>query len=172
MSLRHSLLDYDGRSTATLEVAADRYRHDRAAIDQCVELLDSPDGHTSTGASWLLKRWLEEGVTLSDDQIRAIADRLDELGSHWAALHLCQSIRFLEISDEFTPAFRTFLERCNSSERPFLRAWSMDGLVRLAASRPDIEDLARERLQAAMSDGAASVRARARRLLAEMSRDA
>lgn len=169
MALQRTLLEHDGKSTAILEAAAREHRDDARAAAAAIVLLDSPEGHAATAASWVLKHWLAAGRVLTETEVEDMATRLQRIGSHWAALHLCQSMRFLDVPPASAPAFRTFLEACSRSERPFLRAWGTDGLVRFSARYPEVERLAKRRLEAALSDPAPSVRARARGLLREVS---
>lgn len=167
MVLRRTLFEHDGKSTAMLERAAERYRDEPSAVDDTIFLLDSPEGHTATAASWVLKYWLADGRQLSPDQVAAIGACLPSIGTHWAALHISQSMRFLEVPSTCAAGFQAFLDDCSRSERPFLRAWGTDGLVRFAARYPEAEAVAEQRLAAALADPAPSVRARARRLLEE-----
>ena len=79
--------------------------------------------------------------------------------------HIAQCLGSIRIPSVSAPRFVEFLERGCGSNRPFQRAWSMDGLVRLAEQHGDYRPLAEAALAAGMSDPAASVRARARRIL-------
>lgn len=167
MSLRRALLEHDGRTTATLLVVATRYGDGDDAVDDALSLLDSTEHHAATAASWMIKHWVENGRVLGENQIETISQLLNHLGSHWAALHICQSARFLEIPTRLVGDFLPFFEDCSRSERPFLRAWGTDALVRLASKNPAVGATARARLEAALADPAASVRARAQRLVAE-----
>ena len=121
----------------------------------------------SEGATWLLRAWLEAGATLSDRQVVELADRLERIGSDWARLHIAQAVGSLPVPAEVAERFAAFLRGGLVSERPFLRAWAMDGMVRLAREHPDYSEEADLALHAAFADPAASVKARARRVAAE-----
>lgn len=167
MALPDDLIDYDGTTVALLEVLADRYRDDQASLRLTIDLLSSAEGHTATGATWLLRRWLEEGAKLGSSEVDAIAEQLGSIPTHWARLHLCQSISLIEIGNATKARFFDFLAAAVESERPFLRAWGTDGLVRLASQHEEYSDDARQAVERALADTSASVRARARRIVAE-----
>jgi len=83
----------------------------------------------------------------------------------WAAvLHLCQSVQYLTVSEENALALAQWLALMLAHQRPFVRAWALDAMGRLAAQDRRFEEQFAEALGAAQQDPAASVRARARNL--------
>ena len=167
MTLIDDLATYDGTTVAILEVIADRHADDPGAPSLAVRLVVDPDGHVATGASWLLRRWLDEGMPLDPVDVRELGERLAEIPTHWARLHICQAMGSIQVPPDAAPLYHSFLTEAAESERPFLRAWGTDGLVRLAEQHPRYLPDARRVLEKAAGDPAASVRARARRILAE-----
>ena len=161
------LADYDGRSTEVLEAIRAEGLPPERRLDEVLGLIDSDVETVSDGATWLLRAWLEDGCSLDPDRVTDLAHRLAGVRSHWARLHLAQSMAYLRIPDGVAESFATFLRADLASERPFLRAWAMDGLVRLASGHARFEEEAEGALKAAFEDAAASVRARARRVAAE-----
>jgi len=181
MNLAHELADYDGKTVAILEgiaarfTARDRILQDEdadrtpreTALRQSIRLAGTTDENVAIGATWLLRRWLEEGVRAGPHLVHELASALASIPSHWASLHVCQSIALLDIPAADAPTFAKFLRHCGESDHPFLRAWATDGLVRLAAQHPAHAREARTALEAALIDPAPSVRARARRITTE-----
>ncbi|MEM7416441.1 MAG: hypothetical protein AAF389_13135 [Gemmatimonadota bacterium] len=168
MTLLDDLAHYDGTTVAILETIAERRKEDDTALRQAVHLLSADEPHVSAGVSWLIRRWLQDGAALSSEALEEMAAQLSHIGHHWARLHVCQTMAHLDVPESLAPAFATFLRSAIESERPFLRAWGTDGLVRLAEQHPDLRVDARRALDAALSDGSASVRARARRIVDEL----
>ena len=84
-----------------------------------------------------------------------------------AQLHLCQIARHLTVSAKDAGRFATWLEGLLAHKRPFLRAWSLDALCRMALQHERYRTRALQALDAASRDSAASVAARVRRLRSE-----
>lgn len=133
-------------------------------IDALTELAVEPQGNVSDGATWLIKSALENGARLSPDQVGRFCEQLEALQSWAAQLHVCQSIRFLEVPRDEAAGLAGWLDPLLSHTRPFLRAWALDALYRLAKQHDSYRKDLERALSAAMDDDAASVRARARNL--------
>lgn len=165
MSLHLALADYDGKQVATLEEIRDSRAPTPEVLDEVIRISTAADGHVAAGATWLLRAWVEAGAVLTKSQMRALTSRLPEVNDPWARLHLCQTVRSLNVEPAHAEAFAGFLRSCRSSDRPFLRAWATDGLHALASAHPEYGAEATEAVEDALGDPAASVRARARRIL-------
>lgn len=150
-----------------LEAIRDKGSAEGVRLAEAVELASDDVPAVAEGATWLLRAWLEGGAVLPAAQVEGLADRLARVGSPWARLHIAQSVGLIDITPETRERFAAFLRQGLQSERPFLRAWSMDGLVRLASRYEAHAGEADRALRAAFEDPAASVRARARRVSAE-----
>ena len=96
-----------------------------------------------------------------------LAGALPDIQDNWARLHICQSIDHLGIAAADAPRFAGFLRDCTKDRNTFVRAWATDGFRRLARQHGAFADEAKRLLEAALADPAASIRARARRILAE-----
>ena len=172
-SLVAALADYDGTHVRTLEAIRDARTPDPADLAVLVDLAAHDDAKLAAGATWLLRAWVEgagsdrPAVALPPDLVHRLAGRLDDVTDPWARLHLCQTVRSLSIPGADAGAFAAFLEACRTSPRPFLRAWSADGLHHLARQHPSWSSHAARALEDALGDPAASVRARARRIVRE-----
>lgn len=165
-SLKEDLSEYDGKSTDLLhEILADG-RPGTARWREAVDLCAGEDPRLAAGASWLFRAWLEAGHPIPGTSLNRLAARLARIEDPWTHQHLCQSLASLEVPAEHAEAFVAFCAAGQQSPRPFLRAWACDGLYRLAQQHPGYTGDAELALQAALEDQAASVRARARRILA------
>lgn len=162
--LRARLAQYDGRATTILGEAEAELGEEGDYLDALIRLSAEPGDHIADGATWLLKAALESGSSLKERQANALFAQLPQIMAWPAQLHLCQSVRYLPISSESARVLAEWAEPFLSHERPFLRAWSLDALARLAEKHPAYEGLYHKALAAAEEDPAASVRARARNL--------
>lgn len=163
MSRLEKLLQrYDGKTIAILSDIRTEMAHREGFLSDLIALAGSDDAHVSDGATWLIKGCLEDGFRLTETEIEMLSGRLPAVSSWPAQLHLCQSFQFIDVPDRHAGACADWLTQFLNSERPFLRAWSMDALQYLAESAPRLKEQARVALELAENDPAASVRARAR----------
>ncbi|WP_298469130.1 hypothetical protein [uncultured Erythrobacter sp.] len=163
-SLRKRLAQYDGRATTILGEIEAEFGGGTDYLRSLIDLAADPDGNTADGATWLLKAAIEAGTAIELDQVDALFAQLPQVRSWPAQLHLCQSVRYLPISTSSAAGLADWLKPLLNHERPFLRAWSLDALGRLAREHPKYDARFGIALQAAEQDTAASVRARARNL--------
>jgi len=88
-----------------------------------------------------------------------------------ARLHVVQSLDRAAAAGGFDAAGRKRLAGTLRADlghaRPFVRAWSLSVLIRLALRSPSIREWVGEAVAAAEAEGPASLRARVRRLRAE-----
>ena len=166
MGLINRLGEYDGKSTAVLEGIRAQVTPDEDLLLTLVDVLAHEDPNMAAGASWLLRAWVASGVSLGTAGVEQLADELTEINGDWARLHICQTVRSLTVPADRAAEFGDFLESCRGSERPFLRAWATDGLHHLALQHPSCAEAAEQAIAQAHADPAASVRARARRIVA------
>lgn len=136
----------------------------RGYIDALVALSGDQHEHVSVGATWLTRAVLEGGRTLSPAQFERLLDQLPNVTAWAAQLHLCQSVRKLEIPATKAQKLAEWLSPLLQHERPFVRAWSVDALAHVARVCPDYVDAFEGALARALEDDAASVRARARQI--------
>ena len=116
------------------------------------------------GASWLLKKHLEQGNPLDEPLLSQLFTLLPRL-AHWETkLHLLQSLDHLIIPASSVRQVEQFVHDCLTSKKKFVRAWAYSGFYRLAQQHPTYEAEVMTLLDRAMSDEAPSVRARVRQL--------
>lgn len=145
-----------------------------AAARLLASLCGDEDDNTQVGASWLLRARLEqlaaEGEAVGAEFVAELARQLPAIRDPWARQHVCQCLGVLTIPARHALAFADFLRAAADAKPKFLRAWGLDGFVRLSWQHADLASEAEERLAAAEADDAASVRARARNLRRESSK--
>ncbi len=162
--LAQRLSEFDGRSITILGEIEAECSDQAGYLDAVIALVDHADANVGAGVTWLIKNALEAGEQLSEQQSRAFFGRAPTTNGWAAQLHVCQSIQFLEVPADLAPELMAWLRPLSESPRPFVRAWSVDALDRLAQQLPEFEAEARSVLEAADADPAASVRARARQI--------
>lgn len=165
MRIAAALADYDGKQVSILESIRDQFDPGPEVLTETIELTDDEDDDVATGATWLLRAYLEGGAELSPELHERLAARLTTVRAPWARLHLCQTMRSLDLpGTSAAAAWAAFLTGAVTSKRPFERAWAVDGLVHLGGHFEAYRDTARDALESALTDPSPSVRARARRL--------
>lgn len=161
---------YDGRAVSMLgEIEAD-FGGEADYVNRLIALAAHQQAEVSSGATWLIKAALiksalERGQPLSAPQTRKLCAHIPDITAWQAQLHICQSAGYLTIAQEDAAAIARWLKPLLTHDRPFLRAWSVDALCRIAAHHSKYAPAAREAVAAAGEDPAASVRARARKLV-------
>ncbi|MEM1103872.1 MAG: hypothetical protein AAGH48_07170 [Pseudomonadota bacterium] len=161
--LKQALRAYNGKAVSILSEARVRFGEGDDVLLELAPLIASQDGYISDGATWLLKAYAEDGVAIAPNARAAILKNLGGVASWQAALHLCQTAKFLGFTPAQARAFADWAAAFIDHDRPFLRAWSIDALQHMAALSPNIAPLAEKALKQARDDKAASVRARARK---------
>lgn len=167
MRVHLALAEYDGKRVDTLQDIKRAHRASRELLTDLVHLTTDDEGNVQAGATWLLRAYLTEGASLPTEQVAELAAALPDIADTWARLHVCQSVRYLEIAGPEAPRFAGFLRDCTTDRNTFVRAWATDGFSRLAHQHGAFADEAKRLLDAALVDPAPSIRARARQILAE-----
>ena len=162
-TLEEALGRYDGKATELLTEIRAAFGARQTFLSELVSLASHEEAPISDGATWLIKALLDDGARLTGSETEALLGRLNTITSWQAQLHICQSIRHLAIPTPLASNCADWFEALLKSNRPFLRAWSMDALQELALRNAMLAGRAAAALQAAEQDPAASVRARARR---------
>lgn len=167
MTLTEDLKRFDGKHLDVLERIAEHYRPNAAHLDELLALADSLSPRMQQAATWLLKRRLETGTRLSNEQIKKLMKLLARL-KHWeAVLHACQMIPHLALPRRYKKKMDSFLLKCLKGENKFVRAWAYNGLYELAKQFGD-SAFVLPLLMKGMNDEAPSVRARVRKILKEI----
>lgn len=162
-ALTQMMAAWDGKSAAALQSAYERHCAEADFVATILERLADVDSQKA--ATWLLKKHLETGNSLSAAECRAIFAGLS-LQEHWESkLHMLQCIPYLTIAEEDCAGLVRFLEACVGSDRKFVRAWAYNGFNELALSFPRYRKKTDDMFARAGESEAASVRARIRNIL-------
>lgn len=151
-------------AASTLERVSAQFSHRDDYADTLIMLAADATDTVSAAATWLIKHHLEQGRTLSPAQTGKLIENLLAITAWGAQLHVCQSIRFLDIPPNYATTLIAWLRPLRSHQRPFLRAWALDATYEVARQRENAMPEARAAVEAALADPAASVKARARNI--------
>ncbi len=153
---------WDGKSAAVLQSMYERHSADADFLPTILAHLG--DVNLQRAATWLLKRHLELGNSLSADACRTVLGSL-AFQQHWESrLHLLQCLPLLSVAEEDRDDLKTFLDACVRSDQKFVRAWAYNGFNELALRFPQYREAVDQMLARASESEAASVRARIRNL--------
>ena len=163
MTLLDEIASWDGKSAAALQSTYERHSDDEDFLATILEHIG--DVELQRAATWLLKRHLEVGNSLSPGGSRAILDAFSDQ-EHWESkLHALQCLPYLEVPEDQSAGLERFLDSCLESDNKFLRAWAYNGFNELALRLPRYRDEVNLMLARASESEAASVRARVRNIL-------
>jgi HEAT repeat protein len=164
MNLIMSLRRFDGKRTADLERLSLSMSRSPASVAQLLAFAEHDDTTVQVGATWILKRWLEEGVP----EVERSAEDLVELLPHatdWRVqLHVLQMLPSLRISMASLKILTTVLPGLVMHENKFVRAWALSGLVALADQSNELRQDVVSAITDAEDDPAPSVRVRVRQI--------
>lgn len=162
MNLRSALESFDGKTTSTLEAIADRASREGDTILQLCEITVDSEPRIQVGATWLLKRFAEEGLDFSTAQAAEVLELLEGVRQWEASLHVLQLLPFLEIPQARAAVLSSRLTELVSHENKFVRAWAYNGLVVLADQHQVFREEVTKQIRGVASTEAASVKARIR----------
>ena len=163
MTLLEEIASWDNKSAAALQSTYERHGDDEDFPGTVLEII--ADVELQRAATWLLKKHLEAGHSLSPEGSRAILEALSAQ-QHWESkLHILQCLRYLDIGEDHTAGLKRFLDSCLESDNKFLRAWAYNGFNELSLRFPRYREETDRMLARAGETEAASVRARIRNIL-------
>ena len=162
--LRRSLDSFDGNAVSMLSETRTRLGDAPGYIPALISLFADTEANISRGATWLWLDHLKTDRAVTPEQWAAIGDQLDPITDWQAVLHILQSVDFLSDLLPNSAALGAFVRQHLHHKRPFVRAWALNALCRLAALDPSLIGDATKAHADALNDPAASVRARARNL--------
>lgn len=164
-ALEDALRDYDGKHADVLKELRDDVAPKAAVLRQAVKLALHGDAHIAQGATWLLWAWLTRGAQLTVSTNSLLVASLAQMQDKWVLLHVVRCLPLMTISSAETKPCLAFLQRCLAGELPFLRAWAVDSLHRLALEHEQHAGVARRALENCAEDPAPSVRKRVQKIL-------
>lgn len=162
-ALTQALLDFNGKSTETLERFAAAHEPDASLVADLCAFAAGADQNMQAAATWLLKRFGVTGAQLSPGQSETLLRLLLEETSWLARLHVLQMLDTLVVPAALAPALLDALAAQAGGDNTFIRAWSAHGAAALADQHSACRGRVLDLLAAAERDAAPSVRARLRR---------
>lgn len=163
MSIEHELKSWDGKSASDIGVIYNRYSEEDNFVPSLIKL--SGYKEFGKGATWLLKRHLENKHKLNIDEVAAIYKIAPSLDDWEAKLHLLQSICYMPIGEDEKNAVELFLRNCLIDTNKFIRAWAYNGFYEISLQYPEYKKEAKSFFEMAMRDEAPSVKARIRNIM-------
>ena len=161
-ALDKALSQCDASSAEELSLIYARFHGDKNFVANLLSLLASPQ--TELATSWLINRYLEEGGTLSDKQVKKVVKRANDF-KHWpSTLHFLQSLPMLTIPVAASEKLHAYLMKKLQEKNKFIRAWAYGGFHILGQQHENFRSEAEAILDLAMQDEAPAVKARIRRL--------
>lgn len=167
LNIREALSSWDGKSVDTLNDLYCRFSHDSSFIQTIISFIESTNAQTSTkkGVTWLLKKHLESGGSLSLSHQNLIYASLHP-DEHWEnRLHLLQCIPYIPVPPGKVKHLEDFLRKSLQDSNKFIRAWAYNGFYDLSQQFPEYKEEAEHFLTLAMKDEAPSVKARIRNIM-------
>ena len=161
-ALSEEIAAWDGKSAAALQSTYERHRAEQGFVATILGHI--ADVELQRAATWLLKKHLEAGNSLSPSGCRAVFGALS-VQDHWESkLHILQCLPYLDFPEDESAGIERFLQACLESDNKFVRAWAYSGFNELSLRFPRYRDRVDGMLALAGVSEAASVRARIRNI--------
>jgi len=158
----HALFeDFDGKDPAPLVALAGELAKSDDGFETILAALTQDDEKVQTGATWILKHWIEAGCTVDRRDVERVIAALEVVRAKDAQLHLLQILPFLELDPSSAERIFDVALALTRSRHTFVRAWAYNALAVAAALEPERRDEVDRLFDAAATDRA-SVRARIR----------
>ena len=162
-ALSEEIASWDDKSAAALQSTYERHRAQEDFV--ATILAHVADVKSQRAATWLLKKHVEAGKSLSAADCRTVFGVLSGQ-DHWESkLHVLQCLPYLDIGKDDCVGLENFLRACIQSEKKFVRAWAYNGFNELAMRFPRYREEVDGMLARAGESEAASVRARIRNIV-------
>ena len=163
MNLSEEIGSWDGKSAAAPQSIYERHCCGERFVATILAYI--VDVESQRVATWLLKKHLETGNSLTASACRSVLGALS-VQEHWEGkLHLLQCLPCLEIPEDESAGLERFLEACLDSDNKLVRAWAYNGFDELSLRFPRYRERVEGMLARASVSEAASVRARIRNIL-------
>lgn len=161
--MAEKISQWSGRSTQDMRIIYNAYSKASNFVPSLIKLLHEPQ--SQTGATWLLKHYLETDGTLTPEQNSGFFLSLHELENWESKLHMLQCLSHVTIAQIHCARLEEFLLACLEDKNKFVRAWAYNGFFHLAKQHPKYQSEVEKRLEDAKENEAASIRARIRNLM-------
>ncbi len=163
MDIKLEIAQWDGKSANDIGDIYSCYCCDSSFIPTIIDLVANVS--LQKGATWLLKRHLENKNRLADAEVAEIYDQLKIMEQWESRLHILQCLPFIPIIKPKKKKVESFLRTCLLDNNKFVRAWAYNGFYELAVQYPEYKKEAHQFFEMAMRDEAPSVKSRIRNIL-------
>ena len=164
MNLLRSLQAFDGKQTGVLEQISSTLRRDPRTVAELLKAAEHDDARLQVAATWILKRWVDEGEPAVQERTPQLAHALTHAADWQSQLHLLQALALLQIPQPAVPPLTRALAPLITHTNRFLRAWSLSVYARIAEDHEPLREKVLKLLGNAEHDDAAAVRARVRQI--------
>ncbi len=162
------LRQFDGKHTDVLERLAGELPRGEESLRRLLVAVECDEVPVQVAATWLLKRWHDEGEPCVADATGELC-RLLRGATHWEVrLHLLQLLSTATVPPRSRATLKKTLLPLTADDNKLVRAWAYSALAQLADQQPRFQTEVRTLLEAAGEDEAASVRARIRQVRKRM----
>lgn len=159
------LLEWDGKHTDLLVKVHGEVSEEDNYPDVLATLCGSENSRLQEAASWLVLHCGKCGVAFGPALSGRIVAAMNADKSWAQALHICQAMKYLDLTEADAISHLPRFQDLASHKRPFLRAWAVDAVVVLGKRHGgEVLSAAQTLLANAAKDPAASVRARVRNI--------
>lgn len=168
--IKKILEDFDGRHTGELNTILETLERSQKQLLALLKLAQSSkEPSVEIGATWLIKNLMEQGTRLDEKASFKLAEALPLMKDKDSVLHLLQAIPFISFTEEID---QLLLESCDDILREqdykFARAWAFNCLGLVAQHQKKYQSKILKRLNHALEEEPASVKARIRNVLKKM----
>ncbi len=163
MSTKLEIGQWDGKSINDIGDIYDRHCHDPTFISEMITLVS--DVSLQKGATWLIKRYLENENQIGKSEIISIFQKLELIEQWESKLHILQILSYMPIGRPQKKLVEVFLRDCLAGDNKFVRAWAYNGFYELAMQYPEHKKETRQFFEMAMRDEAPSVKSRIRNIM-------
>lgn len=156
---------WDKKSTTYISDVYANYCHSNSFSSELITLMEQES--LQMGASWLLKKHLDNGAILDSKESSKFHGLLNKLEYWETKLHVLQCIHCTKIQKSQRKKIEAFLRKCLADTNKFIRAWAYNGFYELSKQHKEYQMETKELLNMALRDEAASVKARVRKCIAK-----
>ena len=150
----------------TLRGLLDHFKGDAAFMDRLLQSACEPD--LESASTWLMLNFLRNDGACDVEQSSRLISLLPVVEGWQARLHVLQSISELQIPSSLKDNLFEWLLRLIEDKNNFVRAWTYDGLFRLAAQHREYFQEVDALMRRALTFERPAVKARIRNLLKEL----
>lgn len=168
-SIRRICSAFDGKDVVPLEAFALEHEGEAGYLDGVFGVAGAAEREMElVAATWLLLRRFRADDAGAAEHAGRLSGLLGGAAHPDARLHVIQCLDRVVAAGGFDGAGRKKLAKALRAdlehERPFIRAWALSVLARLAADTPSVRAWVGEAIGDAESNGTASLKARVRQL--------